>query len=1489
MNAKRFLWSCWMIPIILVSANVSAVVRAAEVPELPPVVHLVAADPDAAEEGSDPATFMVLRVGPTNVALTVSYVLGGTASNGEDYAGLPGTITIPEGAYVAPLTITPTDDFLVEGVETVVAALDQPEGMPPPYIVCWPSLAVAAIQDNDAATTNHPPVVGLVNPPDGAVFTAPVDVTLVARASDRDGRVLTVEFFADGVSLGIVTNRPPIIRPVPVDADDVEAVWAVDPDLLPDYDVERTGVLQPDGAEALWPSCLFRLVWNNVPSGVHELSAVATDNRGAKTRSRPVHITVLATPPQPVVRVRASDPEAAEPGPTGTRLDTATFTVWRTGSDDFPLTVWYRLHGTAENGVDYRELPLSVTIPEGQSAVDVVVEPVDDNLAEGDESVALTIVPPICIAIYPPPPDCYLVGQPDTARAVIHDNDVPPNRPPVARLVRPLDGSVFLAPADVFLAAFACDADGRVVSVEFFEGTHSLGVVGLDPAGVSATRPPFSMTWSNVPPGHYVLSAVATDNEGAQGRSQPVRIVVVAHPWPPVVTIVATDPEASEPGMLTVVENATFEVRRTGSTADPLRVRYRLGGTAENGVDYAALPGDVLIPRGAATAEIVVNPLHDVLVEGPETVIAALEPPVCIALDLPPADCYYYVVGNPGAARAVILDNDPAPTNLPPRVAILKPEAGDVFRPFSDIGIYAEARDADGWVRSVEFFADNLSLGIVSNRLHQPGTTDPAAGGTVVITNLDASLDSLFRLVWSNAPPGTHVLSALATDNRGASTRSAPVRIRVLEPSLPPVVTIHATDAHGAEGDLESWGVPDPTDPATGDPAYIGPPIVIRPDPATFTVRRSAGTNVDLVVYYRLSGTAANGADYRELSGRVTIPRGAWSAPVVVWPVDDTLIERTETVIATLEPIACIDIVPPPPECYVVGDPDQATAYIHDNDFNQSPKVEIVAPADEALFVAPTDIEIDVVAVDPDGWVHRVEFYEGTNLLGSQQIHFLVPPPPGQVQRFSMVWSNVPPGRCVLTARAFDSGGARAVSDPVRIRVFDAQPIPVVTIAATDPVGAEIDPRLDVIPNPAVFTVTRTGDLADALKVFYTVGGTADNGVDYVALAGDVVIPERSATAEIVVDVIDDLQVEGTESVVIALVQLRCVTTNVPPVEGCYIVGQPGRDVACIRDDDAWPNKPPTVAIVNPPNGAVYTAPADIRLVAAADDPDGWVATVEFFANGVSLGVVTNRPWVVEPVRLTDLQGAILTDTTPLPVPWPNPFVMPWNNVPAAAYELTAVATDNLGATTPSRPIQITVREPHQAPVVRIVAADGFAREGTDNHAAFLVFRTGALDLPLTVHYAVAGSAANGIDYDPIAPPVTLPAGRRAARIVVRALDDRIAEPIETVILRLQASPVEPPAYDLGRPSAAGAIIVDNDCPRPPTRGLVDGRIHVHLPLTQGMPYRLEASSNMIEWEPVISQLVAEDDVHFVETAPNPSGHRFYRLVPELEVLTVDP
>jgi hypothetical protein len=94
---------------------------------------------------------------------------------------------------------------------------------------------------------------------------------------------------------------------------------------------------------------------------------------------------------------------------------------------------------------------------------------------------------------------------------------------PVVSITQPAEGAKFTEGADITISANAFDPCGAVTKVEFYQDDVKLG---------EDTNSPYSFTWHNVPEGHYVLSAVATDNSGLRSDSQDVNITV-GNPFPP--------------------------------------------------------------------------------------------------------------------------------------------------------------------------------------------------------------------------------------------------------------------------------------------------------------------------------------------------------------------------------------------------------------------------------------------------------------------------------------------------------------------------------------------------------------------------------------------------------------------------------------------------------------------------------------------------------------------------------------------------------------------------------------------------------------------------------------------------------------------------------------------------------------------------------------------------------------------------------------------
>ncbi|MCX6910683.1 MAG: Ig-like domain-containing protein, partial [Verrucomicrobia bacterium] len=127
-----------------------------------PMVTVAATDPNASETGPDTGTFTVARTGDTSSAIVVGYTLSGTASNGVDYISLPGSVTMSAGNTNATVTVTPIDDALVEGNETVILTLAAGSG----YTVGSPNSATVTIADNDVVYSPAPTGVDLADASD---------------------------------------------------------------------------------------------------------------------------------------------------------------------------------------------------------------------------------------------------------------------------------------------------------------------------------------------------------------------------------------------------------------------------------------------------------------------------------------------------------------------------------------------------------------------------------------------------------------------------------------------------------------------------------------------------------------------------------------------------------------------------------------------------------------------------------------------------------------------------------------------------------------------------------------------------------------------------------------------------------------------------------------------------------------------------------------------------------------------------------------------------------------------------------------------------------------------------------------------------------------------------------------------------------------------------------------------------------------------------
>jgi Bacterial Ig domain/Secretion system C-terminal sorting domain len=236
---------------------------------------------------------------------------------------------------------------------------------------------------------------------------------------------------------------------------------------------------------------------------------------------------------------------------------------------------------------------------------------------------------------------------------------------------------------------------------------------------------------------------------------------------------------------------------------------------------------------------------------------------------------------------------------------------------------------------------------------------------------------------WTNITAGSYALTAKATDNDGLSTVSVPVHIVVNEPNR------NGYCGTAFNGDYEYKAVT-----ANGNVTFTLHPLTPMVGSAyAFIYLREGG----LGAYSGTAMTAAGGdfiytkpvADSTQLSIYFTyqIPTGG---------------ERNSSA---------------NPHNYKVG--TNCTGNL-----GVPPTISLTSPNNNAIFTEPATISIHATAADADGTIKKVEFYNGSTLLGVDSI-----------SPYTWNWTPVSAGNYTITAKATDNSGFTTLATPVKILV----------------------------------------------------------------------------------------------------------------------------------------------------------------------------------------------------------------------------------------------------------------------------------------------------------------------------------------------------------------------------------------------------------------------------------------------------------------------
>jgi hypothetical protein len=428
---------------------------------------------------------------------------------------------------------------------------------------------------------------------------------------------------------------------------------------------------------------------------------------------------------------------------------------------------------------------------------------------------------------------------------------------------------------------------------------------------------------------------------------------------------------------------------------------------------------------------------------------------------------------------------------------------------------------------------------------------------------------------------------------------------------------------------------------------------------------------------------------------------------------------------------------------------------------NVPPSVGLTSPANGATFTAPALITVSASAADSDGTIAKVEFYSGNTLIGTDT-----------TSPYSITWSNVPGGTYSLTAVATDSGNATTTSTAVSITVNTGPPPPTALpagwshgdIGATGVAGSatysgttftvagagadvwgtadalhfayrsldgdgSIVARVTSIQNVNAWTkagvMIRNSTSASAAQGFMLVASSATKGVPYQRrrVDGDISVStsgSQSTAPRWVKLVRAGNLITGYESpdgVTWTTVGTDTFTMGTTVLVGLGVSSHVTGTNATATFDNVTvtvanpppppPNAPPSVSITGPADGSTFTAPASVTIAASASDSDGTVAKVDFFAGSTLLGTSASAP-----------------------------YSLTWTGVAAGTYALTAVATDNAGATTTSSPVTVTVSDaPPPPPAAGLPAGWAHADIGAVPLSGDATFSNGT--------YSVKGAGAD--------------------------------------------------------------------------------------------------------------------------------------------------
>ena len=357
---------------------------------------------------------------------------------------------------------------------------------------------------------------------------------------------------------------------------------------------------------------------------------------------------------------------------------------------------------------------------------------------------------------------------------------------------------------------------------------------------------------------------------------------------------------------------------------------------------------------------------------------------------------------------------------------------------------------------------------------------------------------------------------------------------------------------------------------------------------------------------------------------------------------------------------------------------------------NEAPAVTLTSPSAGATFPVSTPVVLEATAIDVDGSVTRVDFYVNDTLVGTDSTD--------QAGVYTTTWTPLLAGSYTVTAVATDDRGSIKTGNPVTVVLTPPAGRVNVALAANGGTAVASSvlsgyPASDVINgerrgltwgNGGGWVDGTNGAWPDWVEVQFN-GPQLIEQIDLLMVQDNYAAPsEPTLSMTSTTYALQDFVVEywtGSAWTAVAggnvlnntriwrQFNFAAVTTSRIRVWVTRALGGRSRVVE-IEAYAVWgaANEAPAVTLTSPLAGVTFPVSTPVVLEATAIDVDGSVTLVNFYANGTLVGT--------DPTA----QAGVYTTT--------------WTPLLAGSYTVTAVATDDGGATRTSNPVTVVLTPP---------------------------------------------------------------------------------------------------------------------------------------------------------------------------------------------------